>query len=126
VGKGHQSSAFPQPVAEKITKTFPESQVGGNNMASRMFERKRRDRYRPLNEKKAVPQKPVIVTEDRLKVRPIRETILPDDYPVYAGYAYVADGKVIVSDVSGTVKLLKNDTGATEIKSCDLVGRNLL
>jgi hypothetical protein len=105
-------------------------------MASRMFERKRRDRYRPLNEKQVRPliEEPVArpLHDENIRTfigerdtRPLREKVLDDSYPVYAGYAYVADGKVIVSDVSGTVKLLKNDTGTTEIKSCDLVGRNL-
>ena len=53
------------------------------------------------------------------------ERILDDDYPVYAGYAYVADGKPIISDVFGEVRHLKHDTGATEIKNCDIVGRGL-
>jgi hypothetical protein len=53
------------------------------------------------------------------------EPILPDDYPVYAGYAYVADGKVISSDVEGSVARLKRAVKATEIRRCDLVGRAL-
>lgn len=51
------------------------------------------------------------------------EPILPDDYPVYPGYAYVADGKPISSPIEGTVARLKAAIKATEIRRCDLVGR---
>jgi hypothetical protein len=54
------------------------------------------------------------------------EPILADDYPVYAGYAYVADGKPISSDIEGTVARLKVVTGATEIRRCDIFGRAAL
>lgn len=54
------------------------------------------------------------------------ERVLPDDYPVYASYAYVEDGKPISSPIEGTVLRLKKALGAKEIKSCDLVGRGLL
>jgi hypothetical protein len=56
----------------------------------------------------------------------LSEIVLSNDYPVYAGHVYVADGKPIVSDVFGTVADLKRDTKAQEIKSCDLSGRGLL
>ncbi len=51
------------------------------------------------------------------------EPVLADDYPVYCGYLYVADGRVIVSDIEGDVARLKRDTGAREIRRCDIVGR---
>lgn len=35
--------------------------------------------------------------------------ILSDDYPIYMGYVYVVDGKVIESDITGTVKDFKKD-----------------
>ena len=54
------------------------------------------------------------------------EQILEDDYPVYAGYAYVADKKVVISDISGTVLSLKRYLRANEITNCDLVGRDLI
>jgi hypothetical protein len=54
-----------------------------------------------------------------------KERTLPDDYPVHAGYAYVADGKPIIASVSGTVSHLKHDMDAQEIKNCDLVGRSI-
>lgn len=54
------------------------------------------------------------------------ENILDDNYPVYWDYIYVADGKPIRSDVQGTVFDLKRDTGAKEIRNCDLVARDLL
>lgn len=58
--------------------------------------------------------------------RELDEPILPDDYPVYADYLYVADGKVIRSDFHGvTVGRLKNELGAKEIRRCDIVGRSV-
>jgi hypothetical protein len=54
----------------------------------------------------------------------LKEPILPDDYPVYGDYLYVADGKVIRSDLHGvTVRHLKHNLGATEIRRCDIEGR---
>ena len=38
-----------------------------------------------------------------------KEEPLPDDYPVYGDYLYVCDGRVIRSDVFGTVATLKRD-----------------
>lgn len=56
-----------------------------------------------------------------------RERILPDDYPVYAGYAYVADGKVVISDWHDiTVKHFKLALKAKEIRNCDLSARGYL
>lgn len=51
------------------------------------------------------------------------ERELPNDYPVYWDYLYVADGKVIRSDIQGTVAELKRDVGAQVITSCDIEGR---
>jgi hypothetical protein len=61
----------------------------------------------------------------------LNEIILPDDYPVYWNYLYVADGEVVKSDIMGTVSDLKrNLTGlgisCDEIKSCDVAGRQKL
>lgn len=53
------------------------------------------------------------------------EPILDDGYKVYGDYLYIADGKVIRSDVFGTVRDLKRATGAKEIRRCDMSGRNL-
>lgn len=65
------------------------------------------------------------------------ETELPNDYPVYYGYAYVAvfeDGevRVISSDVQGTALTLKADLQKrwpakklTELRRCELVKRML-
>lgn len=55
----------------------------------------------------------------------LNEPILPDDYPVYAGYAYVVDGEPISSPVEGTVARLKAACNATEVRRCDLVEREL-
>jgi len=51
------------------------------------------------------------------------ERELPDDYPVYAGYHYVADGEPFRSEIEGTVKRLKVRLGAAVITSCDIIGR---
>lgn len=55
---------------------------------------------------------------------PFNEPVLPDNYPVHYDYCYVADGKVIRSDIQGTIADLKRDIKATEIRRCDLAGRN--
>ena len=54
------------------------------------------------------------------------EAVLDDDYPVYAGYLYVADGKVVDSPSAGTVAQLKRDLNAKEIRRCDIWGRRKL
>lgn len=56
------------------------------------------------------------------------EDLLNDDYPVYYGYAYVVDGRVIASNVEGTVRRLRlalqADGGiANEIRRCNLAER---
>ena len=53
------------------------------------------------------------------------EPVLADNYPVFYGYLYVADGRVIASDVMGDVCNLKTATGAKEIRRCDIAGREL-
>ena len=53
------------------------------------------------------------------------EPVLPDDYPVYADILYVADGKMIRSDLHrSTVGRLKQELGAKEVRRCDIAGRN--
>lgn len=56
----------------------------------------------------------------------LNEPILPDDYPVYCGYLYVADGKVISSDIQATAGRLKAYLKAGEIRRCDMFGRSAL
>lgn len=59
----------------------------------------------------------------------LNERELQDDYPVYMSYLYVCDGKVITSDIKGTVRDLKKDLRsyykleAKVIKNCDIAGR---
>jgi hypothetical protein len=53
----------------------------------------------------------------------LNERELPNDYPVYWDYLYVADGKVVRSDIRGTVAQLKRAVGAQVITSCDIEGR---
>jgi len=56
--------------------------------------------------------------------RELHEPILPDDYPIYAGYWYVADGKPIRSDWHNiTAQQLKAKLGAQELRRCDIVIR---
>ncbi len=48
------------------------------------------------------------------------ETILPDDYPIYGDYFYLADGKVYRSDYHDvTVADLKRREGFKEVRRCD-------
>ena len=51
------------------------------------------------------------------------EVILADDFPVYYDYVYIADGKVIVSDIEGTVRDLRRDVNVKEIRSCSIFKR---
>lgn len=52
------------------------------------------------------------------------EPILADDHVVYADYLYVADGRVIRSDLHGsTVRHMKAQGGYNEIRRCDIMGR---
>lgn len=58
----------------------------------------------------------------------LQEKILPDDYPVFWNYLYVADEEVIKSDIQGTVldlkrNLLEQGISCNRITSCDIVGR---
>lgn len=56
-------------------------------------------------------------------MRDYDERVLEDDYPVHAGYAYVVDGKPVISDVTGTVADLKRALNAQEVRRCDLIAR---
>lgn len=59
--------------------------------------------------------------------RELEEPILPDDYPIYGDYLYVADGKVVRSDWHGiTAAQLKRHLGAAELRRCDIAGRRAL
>lgn len=52
------------------------------------------------------------------------EDVLPDDYPVYGDYLYVADGKVYRSDWHGvTVRHLKIKEGFREVRRCNISAR---
>lgn len=56
--------------------------------------------------------------------RQLSEEILPDDYPVYGDYLYVADGKIIRSNWHGiNVRAFKRLLPAKEIRRCDIAGR---
>lgn len=54
------------------------------------------------------------------------EPVLEDDYPIYPSYWYVVDGKPQRSDIQGTVRDLKRQTRATEIRRCAAVKRGLM
>lgn len=57
--------------------------------------------------------------------RELNEPELPDDYPIYGGYAYVVDGKQISSDCHGiTAGELKRRMKAAKVCRCDLAGRH--
>lgn len=48
------------------------------------------------------------------------ETVLPDDYPIYGDYVYLADGKVYRSDYHDiTAAELKRREGFKELRRCN-------
>ena len=57
------------------------------------------------------------------------EEVLPDNYPVHAGYFYVRPWGTgwawFVSMISGTVADLKRDVDATTIRRCNMISRGL-
>jgi hypothetical protein len=53
------------------------------------------------------------------------EPVLEDNYPVYASYWYVADGKPCRSDIQGTIGQLKRVWKVSEIRRCNVVARKL-
>lgn len=68
-----------------------------------------------------------------MPTKELNEDVLPDDYPVYADYLYVCDGKVVRCDLmAGTVADLKRDLRdfykmeAIEIRRCDVAGRKAI
>lgn len=56
----------------------------------------------------------------------LNEPILPDNYPIYADYIYLADGKPIISDWHEITALeFKKRLKITELRRCDIVRRGL-
>ena len=51
----------------------------------------------------------------------VREPLLTDHYPVYAGYRYIADGKAIVSPATGTVADLKSALGLRRVMRFEIL-----
>lgn len=65
------------------------------------------------------PKKEYVIDTTKLK-----EDILPDDYPIYGNYFYIADGKLYRSDWHDiTVRQLKAYEGFNEVCRCDIYGR---
>lgn len=63
---------------------------------------------------------------DKQEPKELNEPALEDDFPIYANYLYVVDGKVYRSDYHDvTARWLRLKLGATEIRRCDIGGRNL-
>lgn len=57
----------------------------------------------------------------------LRERELPDDYPIYGDYFYVADGNVIRSDWHGiTAREFKARENVKSLTNCDQLGRALI
>ena len=57
--------------------------------------------------------------------RTFNEPVLPDDYPIYGGYLYVADGNVVESDWHNiTARDFKFHLKAKELRRCDIVARS--
>lgn len=55
----------------------------------------------------------------------LRERDLEDEYPIFAGFLYVVDGKVMTATGDSTVGRMKQKSGAKSITSCDISGRDL-
>ena len=56
----------------------------------------------------------------------LNEPLLPEDYPIYAGYFYVVDGRAISSNWGDiTAAQLKARLNAKEVRRCDAVRRGL-
>jgi hypothetical protein len=53
------------------------------------------------------------------------ERELPDDYPLYAGYLYIVDGRVVQAIENGTPAQWKRVRGVNSIKNCDIDARDL-
>lgn len=54
----------------------------------------------------------------------LNEPVLADDYPIYGGYWYVADGRPVNSDWHGiTAREFKRRECVKELRRCDIVGR---
>lgn len=73
---------------------------------------------------------PMFETREMMEARKMPKTydnedILEDNYPVYLGYYYVVDGKVISSGIEGDVGRLKRNLNAKEIRRCNAVDRGL-
>lgn len=61
-----------------------------------------------------------------MSFNPKTEKVLPDDYPMYAGYWYLLDGKPGICKLGGlTVSTYKRLSGIQEIRRCDVVERKL-
>lgn len=55
------------------------------------------------------------------------ERVVPDDYPIYGDYIYLADGKPVRSDYHNiTAREFRARINAEELRNCDVVGRNLI
>lgn len=53
------------------------------------------------------------------------ETVLDDSYPVFCDYLYIVDGRLTRSDVQGTVRDLRRDLKASEVRRFDVSARTL-
>ncbi len=53
------------------------------------------------------------------------ERELEPEYPIHAGYLYVADGKVIRAMESLTAEEFKQKAGIEILKNCDISARDL-
>ena len=73
----------------------------------------------------SLPKVPTLA-ETRTWKRLADETVLPDDYPTYQTYVYIADGRVIRRDDRDGLELsvgcLKRLRGYQEIRRCHIFG----
>lgn len=55
----------------------------------------------------------------------LKERELDNEHPMFAGYMYVVEGKVVRSKVNISVGDFKKQTNVKSVKNCDIGGRNL-
>lgn len=82
-----------------------------------------------MNQEKVKKEETAAVELTTLLGEVLDERELPDNHPVYWDYFYVCDGKVIRSDIKGTIIDLKRDLrsmgyDAEKITNCDIRGRS--
>src|SRR5687768_7521016 len=103
ISDGHRNNFQPRHATASDVPTDIRKEGGGGRL------------HAVLEETRLLPCQAARLGGTVMDAKPLNEPILEDDYPVYGDYLYVADGRVVRSDIFGNVRRLKHDLGATEI-----------